>query len=332
MYLRVEKLKILAISNMYPSARSHLGIFIKQQVEDLENEDFCITKVVKNREGVAPYLPFILKNIFYLLFSSYDIVHAYYGFHSALFAAVIRRKPLVITFVGSDALKEPLRNKIYRTLQRFVVSRSDHIIAVSNQIRDVLIFDLGADPDRISLIKFGVDFGLFRPIPQIEAREKLGFPLDKKLVLFPSSPKRSEKRFDIFNKAVERLQNENRNILAIILSNDGRPYCEIPLVMNACDVLVLTSDSEGSPTVIKEAMACNLPIVSVDVGDVAEVIKDVSNCYICKQDPIDIAERVRLVLNNGIRTTGRDNINHLSSEKTARRIIGLYQEVIQGVL
>jgi len=321
-------MKVLVISNMYPGKSSHLGTFIKKQVKDLETEGFTIMKVVKNQEGFVAYAPFILKNIFYLLFSSYDIVHAYYGFHSALFAAIIKRRPLIITFVGSDALKEPLRNRVYRILQRFVVSRSDHIVAVSSKIRNILISDLGADSNKISVISFGVDFGLFKPIPQVEARERLGFSSEKKLVLFPSSPQRMEKRFDIFKRTVELLQKDNHNILPIILSNNGRPYSEVPLIMNACDVLVLTSDSEGSPTVIKEALACNLPIVSVDVGDVREVIKDATNCYICKQDPVNIAERIKLVLSEGMRTTRRNNIKDLSSKKIVRKIIGVYREII----
>jgi len=325
-------MRVLVISNMYPGKNSHLGNFIKEQVEDLEREGFDIIKAVKGREGFFAYVPFILRNLFYLLFNSYDIVHAYYGFHSALFAAIIKRRPLITTFVGSDAVKEPLRNKVYRMLQRFVVSRSNHIIAVSRKIKDILISDLGADCEKISVITFGVDFGLFKPLPQAEAREKLGFQSDKKLVLFPSSPKRSEKRFDIFKKAIELLQKENQNIVPVILSNSGRTYSEVPIVMNACDVLLLTSDSEGSPTVIKEAMACNLPIVSVDVGDVREVIDDTRNCYICTRDPNNIAEGVKLVLGNGMRTTGRNSIKHLSSKEIVREIIGLYSEIVQGIL
>ena len=320
-------MKVLVISNMYPGKNSYLGTFIKQQAEDMENEGLCTTKVVKNRKGSVAYIPFILKNIFYLLFGSYDIVHAYYGFHSALFAAIIKRRPLIITFVGSDALKEPSRNKVYRMLQRFVVSRANHIIAVSSKIKNVLISDLGADPNKISVITFGIDFDLFRPAPQDKVRKKLGFPSDMKLVLFPSNPRRIEKRFDIFSKAVELLQKDNDNILPVILSNNRRSYSEVPLVMNACDVLVLTSDSEGSPTVIKEALACNLPIVSVDVGDAREVIKDAANCYICKQEPVNIAERIKLILNNDVRTAGRNNIKHLSSKKIAGKIIELYREI-----
>ncbi|MFB0563667.1 MAG: glycosyltransferase [Candidatus Lokiarchaeia archaeon] len=325
-------MRVLVISNMYPGKSSYLGTFIKQQVEDMENEGLHTIKVVKHKKGYLAYLPFILKNIAYLLFHSYDMVHAYYGFHSALFAAIIKRRPLIITFVGSDALKEPSRNKVYRILQKFVIARASHIIAVTNKIKDILVSDLEADVNKISVITFGIDFDLFKPELQSKVREKLGFPSNKKLILFPSNPQRIEKRFDIFNRAVELLQKDNRNILPVILSNNKRPYSEVPLVMNACDVLVLTSDSEGSPTVIKEALACNLPVVSVDVGDAREVIKDATNCYICKQEPMDIAEMIRLVFNNDVRTTGRDNIKHLSSTTIARKIMELYGRISRGSL
>jgi len=324
--------KVLVVSNMYPGRNCHLGTFIKQQVEELEAQGLEIVKVVKDRTGFVAYFPFVLKYIFCLLFRSYDIVHAYYGFHSALFAAIIKRRPLIITFVGSDALREPLRNRIYQGLQRFVISRSNHLIAVSSGIGKSLICELGADPGKVSLITFGINFGLFRPIPRKQAREKLGFPSNKRLVLFPSSPKRREKRFDIFERTVELLKKDSQNIVPVILNNNGRPYAEVPLVMNACDVLVLTSDSEGSPTVVKEAMACNLPIVSVNVGDAAEIIKDTRNCYVCEQDPSAIADKIKLVLDDGMRTNGRDSIGHLSSGKVARKIVALYRELTQGLL
>jgi len=325
-------MRVLVASNMYPGKNSHLGIFIKQQVEQLEAEGLEIIRVVKNRKGSFAYFPFILKYIVCLLFNSYDIIHAYYGFHSALPAAIIKRKPLIITFVGSDALREPSRNSVYRILQRFVVTRADHIIAVSNQVRNVLIDELGGKFNKISLISFGVDFDLFKPIPREIARRQLGLPFNKKLVLFPSSPKRIEKRFDIFKKAIELLQEDSHDISPVILSNNGRPYSEVPLVMNACDVLVLTSDSEGSPTVIKEAMACNLPIVSVDVGDVGEMIKNTKNCHICRRDPVDIAETVGLALKQAIRTKGREKIGHLSSKKISAQIISLYKRITEANL
>ena len=98
--------------------------------------------------------------------------------------------------------------------------------------------------------------------------------------------------------------------------------------MNACDVLILTSNGEGSPMVIKEAMACNLPIVSVRVGDVPEVINNTAGCYICAQDSKDIAEKLSLALARGHRTNGREKIAHMEIGAISRRILSLYNELV----
>jgi len=99
--------------------------------------------------------------------------------------------------------------------------------------------------------------------------------------------------------------------------------------MNACDVLVLTSDYEGSPMVVKEAMACNLPVVSVDVGDVAEVISGVEGCYICQQTPEDVAAKLALALNRPERTQGRRAVAHLALDRIAERLIAEYDDVLR---
>ena len=99
--------------------------------------------------------------------------------------------------------------------------------------------------------------------------------------------------------------------------------------MNACDALVLASDYEGSPTVIKEAMACNLPIVSVDVGDVAEVIAGVEGCYLCERTPEDLAAKLHLALSPCRRTEGRRAIGSLSLDAIAARLVREYESVLQ---
>ena len=91
---------------------------------------------------------------------------------------------------------------------------------------------------------------------------------------------------------------------------------------------MLTSLWEGSPNVIKEAMACNIPIVSTDVGDVREVIGNTEGCYITSFEPEYIAEKIELALQFGKRTDGRENIKHLESSLIARKIIDLYKKIV----
>ena len=117
------------------------------------------------------------------------------------------------------------------------------------------------------------------------------------------------------------------NVELILVSE--KPPDIVPKYMSACDVLILASDGEGSPMVIKEAMACNLPIVSVRVGDVPEVIGNTKGCFLCSQEPQDIAEKLERALDWGKRTNGREKINHLEISTSSRKVIDVYKKVLK---
>jgi glycosyltransferase involved in cell wall biosynthesis len=109
----------------------------------------------------------------------------------------------------------------------------------------------------------------------------------------------------------------------------GVPREYVPVYMSAADVMVLVSETEGSPITVKEALACGLPIVSVDVGDVAELVAGVDGCWICDANEEAIAQGILRALSFGRRTDGRKRALELSSEVTASKLMALYAEVLR---
>jgi glycosyltransferase involved in cell wall biosynthesis len=167
-------------------------------------------------------------------------------------------------------------------------------------------------------------------MPRDEARQKLNLgQSDKKLVLvlLGGAKSRPEKRVDIVEAAITLVQKTDPSIELVLVS--GKPHDQIPLYINACDVLLLVSVAEGSPNVVKEAMACNLPVVSVPVGDVPDLISNTAGCYLCSHDPADVAEKLLLALRQPQRTNGRENIKHLDQTNIAKRIVAVYQDVLK---
>jgi len=195
----------------------------------------------------------------------------------------------------------------------------DRVIVTSQAVADSL-----GQPG-VTVIPCGVDLDLFRPMPQAEARRRLGLDLEARYVVY-AGRRGPEKRLDLIKDAVARLQVDDPSVRLLVLTE--KPHRVVPFYFNAADVLVLASDFEGSPMVIKEAMACNLPIVSTDVGDVASLIGDTEGCYLCGQTSEDVAVKLHQALSFGQRTNGRDVVRHLSLEAIAGRIIEVYREVL----
>lgn len=309
-------LKVLVLTNMYPDpAHPFQGIFVKQQVESLRAIGVEVDVLFVN--GPASRFNY-LKGIFrlwqMLLRHKYDLIHAHH-IYSGVIARMQPCYPVVITFHGSEIL----RVRFERRLSELTIPLVQGIIAVSAEMKESL------GKRQAFVIPCGVDMDLFQPMGQLEARMKLNLPLDKKLVLFVGKP-RPEKRFDLVQRAFSLLQEQRTDIQLMQVSSE--PPETIPLYMNAGDALVLASDKEGSPQVIKEAMACNLPVVSVPVGDVPEVIGGTEGCYLCSQEPEDIAQKLLLALAWGHRTRGHSQIAHLSLDRIADRVLDVYEKVL----
>src|SRR5207253_1636582 len=151
-----------------------------------------------------------------------------------------------------------------------VARAADACIVVSEHMKAFLPRSVSAH-----VIPSGLDLDQFRPIPREEARARLGLPLDKRLVLFVGNPAVERKRYPLAREAVDILK---RSLPADLMVAWSVRHRDVPLWMNACDALVFTSMQEGSPNAVKEALACDLPVVSVPVGDVAQRIGGVAGC------------------------------------------------------
>lgn len=244
-----------------------------------------------------------------------DVIHAHYGL-SGLLASLQRRIPVVTTYHGSD-----INNPKVRPFSRITMALSAWNIFVSRRTMHLI----GADKhSRASLIPCGVNLTEDQRQTRTEARAALGWRDEAKKVLFAGA-------FDNPVKAPELAQ-------AAVALLDGVELCELKgytrgqvnTLLCAADCLLLTSHTEGSPQVIKEAMACGCPIVSVDVGDVAERTADVQGCYIAStRSPHELASLLNQVLARSARSDGRSCLLNqgLSNAQVAERIVTIYRQL-----
>jgi glycosyltransferase involved in cell wall biosynthesis len=256
----------------------------------------------------------------------YDLVHAQFG-QSGL-TALPKHIPLVVTFRGDDLEGIIGENGRYipagwllRFISRNVARRADAAIVVSEHMKRYLPHSVAAH-----VVPSGIDLDLFRPEPRDVVRRRLGLPLDQSLVLFVGNPALARKRHGLAQQAIATV---NRSIPVKLMIGWELPHDQIAALMNACDALLCTSMQEGSPNAVKEALACNLPVVSVPVGDVALRLRGVAGCELCPDDRVDtIAGALERVLQRGRRVDGRSAVNHLDERILTQRLIGIYRSIL----
>ncbi len=258
----------------------------------------------------------------------FDVLHAHFGQSGLL--ALPKRKPLVVTFHGSDLQgyftsggRFSLRGRLLRQVSRFVARRATEVIVVSESLARQL--PKGVE---FHVVPGGIDLDLFRPIPWFQARRRLGLPEDRSLVMFTGNPADANKRYSLAAAAVDLLSQSVKCELCLV---QNVPHDEMPYYLSAGDVLLLTSLQEGSPTVVKEALACNLPVVSLNVGDVSERLHAVAGSFVCADEhPETIAQDLRkALLFPRIQFAGRNAVADLSEDRVAGRVMSVYQRVVR---
>ena len=253
-----------------------------------------------------------------------DIVHANFGTMTALVCALISPVPLVITFHGQDLNPSPgvhwLRLRASHVLSRIAARRATQIVCVSKHLRE----RLSNIRDRVHVLPCGINMERFRPMQQDECRAKLGWSMDEKVVVFNAGSDPIRKRIDIAQAAFEHAKQSIPNARLHVFKGNTHPN-DMPVYYGAADCLLVTSDYEGSPMVVKEAMACNLPVVSVNVGDVVERLSGVNPSIIVDQNSAALGEGLVGILRQTCRSNGREQMHDLSEDAIARKLVSIYR-------
>lgn len=317
-----QPVRVLAVTPL-PSSKSSM-IHVTRQVASLEAAGVtCHTFRVASRTS-----PWIVLREWRRLRGEIQafqpqIVHAHYGTVTAFLAILSTSLPVIITYRGSDLNPNRgrgwLREVAGVLLSQIAALRAAQIICVSKQLKDKLWWRR----NRVSIIPTGVDMTLFYPRDLQEARRELGWGPSERVVLFNAGDPLC-KRLDLAKAAVQFAESLCGKIRFAVLNGNVPPNV-IPLMMSAADCLLLTSDWEGSPNVVKEALACNLPVVSVDVGDVRERLEGVWPSLIVPRDVRDIGKAICEILQWGQRSNGRESEEDLSSEAVSQRIVSIYR-------
>jgi glycosyltransferase involved in cell wall biosynthesis len=291
--------------------------FYQNQVAGLERLGVDVTtislpaKTDQQSRSVADYLrlyPTVLRHSF----GEYDLVHANYGLTAPL-ALAQPTLPVVLSLWGSDLLGQ------YARVSRACARQCDAVVVMSDEMAAALDRDC-------HVIPHGVNLRQFSPVPHREAQADVGWATDRRHVVFPYNPDREVKDFPRARRVVDRVE-ERVDEPVELHAVTGVPHERMPVYMSAADVILVTSSREGSPNTIKEALACNTPIVSTDVGDVRERLAGVSPSAVGHTDE-ELAAAVVRILESGERSNGRTSIEHLSVSAACERLQSIYEDVL----
>jgi glycosyltransferase involved in cell wall biosynthesis len=244
-----------------------------------------------------------------------NVIHAHYGL-SGLFANMQRRIPVVTTYHGSD-----INDKSVLRFSRMAICLSAWNVFVSTKT-----LEIAKPKKKYSLIPCGIDLSDLQLTEKSAARQKVNLSAEKKYVLFAGAFDNKVKNAPLAKEAVSLLRDNNVELLEL----KGYSRDEVTLLMCAADAFLITSFTEGSPQVVKEALACGCPIVSVDVGDVKERTQGVEGCYVAKtREPQELAELLRNAMTFERKTKGREKIiaDGLDNNIVAKRIMGMYYKI-----
>jgi len=323
-----HRLHVLVVANYWSMRKEfpYAGIFVERQLDSLRKAGVIISCF----DIGLDYSPFkILGKWIELRRKVREIqphlIHGQYGTIVG-FLSVLAGRPAVISFCGSDLqpgdLVSALRMWFGFLLSNLAALRARKLICKSEGLRKALWWR----QDRAVVIPHGVDLHSFVPGSQDEARKALNWHPEHPIVLFNAGMDDPKKKgLDLTEACMKVVRSRIPNAQLHVI-NKVEPNC-MPIYYRAADVLLCASKYEGSPNVVKEALACNLPVVSTPVGDVPERLAGVYPSEVVARDPTCLGEALTRILLLRIRSNGREHVGNLEWACLTRRVLEVYHEI-----
>lgn len=314
-------MKVIFVASGNKKGGSNVSAFVQSQYDSLKIEGLEMRLVGTEGKGAKAYLRAAWKLRKMIRAERPDVVHGHYslcGWVANLACFGLCKKPkIVVSILGSF----PTKGKKWKLVRWSIKHLWDATIVKSQRTAS----QLGLP---VNIIPNGVNLEIFQTQETPTARKAVGFEDGKKYIIWCSNPDRPEKDWALATEGVRELESEG--VRAELVAVYNKTPHEVCTYMNAADCLLLTSVSEGSPNVIKEAMSCNCPIVTTNVGDVTERLENLEGCYVVdSRVPKELAEAIRKALEFGKRTEGRERIiaDQLKISQVAKRIAAIYNMI-----
>ncbi|MFN2114078.1 MAG: glycosyltransferase [Anaerolineae bacterium] len=325
-------MRVLVATNMWPRPDDPgLGVFVRDQVRALRRRGVDVSVLaIDGADGKRRYLEAVGRIRRALATADYDLLHAHYVLTglAAVLAGAVRtgaapsRVPLLVTHHGVEVF-----DGWQAPLSRWVSRLADDTIVVSEEMAE----HLGIAQSRV--VPMGIDLDLFRPCGRDGARRALGLPQERQIVAWIGAD-RPEKRLGLARAAVDTVRGAGTgaggsggDVVLHVVS--GRPHEEVATHLQAADCLLLTSRREGAPMVVKEALACDVPVVSTAVGDVPELLDGVDGCTVAAPTPAALAAGINRALAHGP-VDGRARAARFGADAMAARVLEVYEELARA--
>ncbi|MDA7787456.1 glycosyltransferase family 4 protein [bacterium] len=317
-------MKVLVITPEWPTPdKPNIVPFLVRQITYLRKHNIDIDIFhIKGNQSYYSYIDAFLK--LRKIINKYDLIHCQWGY--TILPVIFSRKTIITTFRGGDLGgicnekgNQTIKGYLLKFFSKVAALKSKELILVSPHMRKKLTFSKRPK----TVIPSGLEFDKLIIKNKQELRKKYDYDPNIIYVLFPYNIKRLEKRYSLLKEALDLSDIKDRYKIENVTNVSHEEILER---IQAVDFVILTSKFEGSPNIVKESLALNTPVVSVDVGDVKYRLKDISGCFVSKTDT---AKSISEEINKASRYNyelydSRKYVLDLDEEILIKKVINIY--------